>query len=195
MRTTGWVVVRFVPRPTGIRWVALHRAVRELMSRWLLSAHPLPPLLILPPLSLTLALSSSLVAFSIISYIFRGRPLPPPATSITSEGTSEELLLAEKRRATFETRDKEEKTEAERRRREWEEVESSALGGLQRMPADKKRGESTIGGVSAARFSFALALIISLRLLHLLLSAVSLECPSGPSTRAVPPERRRRLRP
>lgn len=118
------------------------------MARWLLSAHPLPPLLILPPLSLALALSSSLFAFSIISYVFRGKPAPSQAKSIASEGTSEEALLAEKRRTTFETRDREEQREEERRRKEWDQVESSALGGLQKMPASKKRGESTIGGVS-----------------------------------------------
>ncbi len=63
---------------------------------------------------------------------------------------SEEALLAEKRRRVFEERDREERQEAERRKNEWEEVESSALGGLRRMPEGIKRsrlGESTIGGV------------------------------------------------
>ena len=63
---------------------------------------------------------------------------------------SEEALLAEKRKRVFAARDREERREAERRKNEWEEVESSALGGLKRMPARMKRsqlGESTIGGV------------------------------------------------
>ena len=66
----------------------------------------------------------------------------------------EQTLLEEKRRSTFEARDREERREATRRRREWEEVESSALGsgGLQRMPEGRKR-ESTIGGVSQHNLS------------------------------------------
>ncbi|CAD6585587.1 MAG: hypothetical protein TREMPRED_004179 [Tremellales sp. Tagirdzhanova-0007] len=62
---------------------------------------------------------------------------------------SEEALLAEKRKRVFAARDREERREAERRKNEWEEVESSALGGLKRMPARMKRsqiGESTVGG-------------------------------------------------
>ncbi|KAK1924178.1 hypothetical protein DB88DRAFT_270075 [Papiliotrema laurentii] len=133
VRTTGWVVVHFVPRPTGIRW--------------LLSAHPLPPLLLLPPLSLTLTLSSSLFAFLVISFVFRNKT-PPSKTKKhdhRDRHSTEEALLEEKRRQTFESRDEEERREEERRRREWEEVESSALGGLQRMPEGRKR-DSTIGG-------------------------------------------------
>lgn len=64
---------------------------------------------------------------------------------------SEEALLEEKRKRVFEQRDQEERQEVERRRNEWEEVESSALGGLRRMPEGMKRsrfGDSTIGGVS-----------------------------------------------
>ena len=64
---------------------------------------------------------------------------------------SEEALLEEKRNRVFEQRDREERQEAERRKNEWEEVESSALGGLRRMPEGMKRsrfGDSTIGGVS-----------------------------------------------
>lgn len=53
VRTTGWVVVRFVPHPTGVRW--------------LLTSNPLPPLLILPPLSLVLTISSALLGFLVIS--------------------------------------------------------------------------------------------------------------------------------
>lgn len=60
VRTTGWVVVRFIPHPTGIRW--------------LLTANPLPPLIILPPLSLSLTIASALIGFLIISFCFgRGR--------------------------------------------------------------------------------------------------------------------------
>nr|ODN97664.1 hypothetical protein L204_03086 [Cryptococcus depauperatus CBS 7855] len=59
IRTTGWVVVRFIPRPAGIRW--------------LVSSHPLPPLLLLPPLSLSLSLSSSLFACIIMTLLQRSR--------------------------------------------------------------------------------------------------------------------------
>lgn len=59
VRTTGWVVVRFVPHPTGVRW--------------LLTSNPLPPLLILPPLSLVLTISSALLGFLVISCCSRGR--------------------------------------------------------------------------------------------------------------------------
>lgn len=63
---------------------------------------------------------------------------------------SEEALLAEKNKNTFAALDKEDKREAERRRAEWEEVESSAMGGLRKMPEEMKRGkaDSIIGGVS-----------------------------------------------
>jgi hypothetical protein len=65
---------------------------------------------------------------------------------------SEESLLAERTRRTFEEQDLAEEREEKRRREEWEEVETSALGGgMRRMPADKLRsriGESTVGGVS-----------------------------------------------
>lgn len=64
---------------------------------------------------------------------------------------SEEALLEEKRKRVFDQRDREERRETERRRNEWEEVESCALGGLRRMPEGIKRsrvGDSTIGGVS-----------------------------------------------
>ena len=54
IRTTGWVVVRFIPRPTGIRWI--------------LSSHPIPPLLLLPGISLSLTLTSAIIAFLIITY-------------------------------------------------------------------------------------------------------------------------------
>ncbi|WOO85581.1 uncharacterized protein LOC62_07G009082 [Vanrija pseudolonga] len=57
VRTTGWVVVRFVPHPTGIRW--------------LLTSNPIPPLIILPPLSLGLAITSAVIGFIIISVLTR----------------------------------------------------------------------------------------------------------------------------
>lgn len=71
---------------------------------------------------------------------------------------SEEALLAERTKKTFADRDRSERQEERRRREEWEQVETSALGGgLRRMPADKKRsavGDSTIGGVRPSfRFS------------------------------------------
>jgi hypothetical protein len=64
---------------------------------------------------------------------------------------SEEALLAERTQQTFHENDLAEQREEARRRQEWEQVETSALGGLRKMPADKLRsriGESTIGGVS-----------------------------------------------
>lgn len=65
---------------------------------------------------------------------------------------SEESLLAERTRRTFEEQDLAEQQEEKRRRHEWEQVETSAIGGgMRRMPTDKLRsriGESTIGGVS-----------------------------------------------
>jgi hypothetical protein len=62
---------------------------------------------------------------------------------------SEEALLAEKTKQTFSARDQAEQREEMRRREEWEQVESSALGGMRRMPVDKQRSriDSAIGGV------------------------------------------------
>ncbi|KIR55750.1 hypothetical protein I315_01631 [Cryptococcus gattii Ru294] len=62
VKTTGWVLVRFIPRPSGI-------------SRWLISVHPLPALLLLPPLSLLLALLSSIFGCAMIT-IIRRKPKP-----------------------------------------------------------------------------------------------------------------------
>ncbi|ORY34045.1 hypothetical protein BCR39DRAFT_518237 [Naematelia encephala] len=132
VRTTGWVVVRFVPRPTGIRW--------------LLVSHPFPPLLLLPPISLGLTLSSSFFAFIIISYL---RSASKKKSKRTAQPILEEKVLEDKRKAVFAERDREERREADRRKAEWEEVESSALGGMRRVPEERKRsriGESTIGG-------------------------------------------------
>ncbi|KAK4687859.1 hypothetical protein P7C73_g2256, partial [Tremellales sp. Uapishka_1] len=131
VRTTGWVVVRFIPRPSGVRW--------------LLTSHPLPPLLLLPPISLTLTLSSSVLAFLLITFLRRGKKTS--RRSLKKDGLggpmTEEGLLAEKNKRVFEERDREERREAERRKEEWEEVENGS--GLRRLPADKRR-ESTIGG-------------------------------------------------
>jgi len=68
---------------------------------------------------------------------------------------SEEALLAERTKQTFAQRDMTERQEETRRRREWEEVETSALGGMRRMPSDKLRsriGDSAIGGVSSSSY-------------------------------------------
>ncbi|WWC61813.1 uncharacterized protein I303_104398 [Kwoniella dejecticola CBS 10117] len=58
VKTTGWVLVRLTPRPTGIRWI--------------LASHPLPPLLLLPPISISITFSSSILAFTIISLVRNG---------------------------------------------------------------------------------------------------------------------------
>jgi hypothetical protein len=122
-----------------------------------LSSHPLPPLLLLPPISLSLSLSSSLIAFLIISYVSRPKPKASKhgvhkVNETQGKGANTESLLREKEARVFAERDREESMEAERRREEWEEVESSAAGGLRRLPEERKRGsrfgESTIGGVS-----------------------------------------------
>jgi hypothetical protein len=103
-------------------------------------------------LSLTLTLSSSLFAFLIITYIARPKKQDKSKARIDSgrEGPmTEEALLEEKRKRTFEDKDREERREAERRRREWEEVESSALGGsLRKIPQERKRESTLLGGVS-----------------------------------------------
>ena len=144
VKTTGWVVVRFIPRPTGIRW--------------LLSFHPIPPLLLLPPIALGLTLSSSLFAFVVITYLARpktdkrqvgAKKRERPATSVG--GSVEEQLLAERRARAFDARDAEDRREGERRQREWEEVENLAAGGLRKMPMNRKRqpeGSTLLGGVS-----------------------------------------------
>lgn len=96
------------------------------------------------------------MVFALISYLFpkttkkgSSSKNKSAANGTVNGEVTEQTLLEEKRRSTFEAKDREERREATRRRREWEEVESSALGGsgLQAMPAERKR-ESTIGGVS-----------------------------------------------
>lgn len=68
--TTGWVVVRFKPRPTGIRWI--------------LTSHPLPPLIILPPIALTMTISSALFSYLLLTCCFSGRS----AAAATATGGS-----------------------------------------------------------------------------------------------------------
>ncbi|EIW70677.1 hypothetical protein TREMEDRAFT_73537 [Tremella mesenterica DSM 1558] len=126
VRTTGWVIVRFIPRPTGIRY--------------LLASHPLPPLLLLPPVALGMTLASSIMWFIVITCIarFRRRSKGEDDTRVSSPtGQSEAELLAERQAKIFDERDKAEKKEAERRKAEWEEVESRASGS--RIPAERKR--------------------------------------------------------
>ncbi|KAL7421801.1 hypothetical protein Q5752_003572 [Cryptotrichosporon argae] len=74
IRTTGWVVVRFTPHATGIRW--------------LLTSSLLPPLLILPPLAIGLSLSSSLFAFVLINYFLLPRSKPKERDAIEQEKPS-----------------------------------------------------------------------------------------------------------
>ena len=148
VKTTGWVVVRFIPRPTGIRW--------------LLSSHPIPPLLLLPPIALGLTLSSSFFAFIVITYLARpkylstkkvsskGKRSVRPAASSVAAGTVEEQLLQERHARTFDAQDAQERREGEERQRMWESVESLARGGLRKIPEGRKRqpGTSTlVGGV------------------------------------------------
>lgn len=149
VKTTGWVVVRFVPRPTGIRW--------------LLSSHPIPPLILLPPIALGLTLSSSFFAFVIITYLARPKTDKGQVASRSSRekqpsrsmpsGSVEEQLLAERRANTFAARDAHERQEREQRQREWEDVDRLARGGLRKIPKERQRhdGSSTLlGGVSLA---------------------------------------------
>lgn len=80
VRTTGWVVVRFVPHPTGLRR--------------LLTSNPLPPLLILPPLALVLTVSSALLAFLVISCCTRSRREKRAAASAASDKMKGEVRAA-----------------------------------------------------------------------------------------------------
>ncbi|RSH78164.1 uncharacterized protein EHS24_002623 [Apiotrichum porosum] len=72
VKTTGWVVVRFIPHPTGIRW--------------LLTSNPIPPLILLPPLSLTLTISSALIGFIIISWFGRSSAAKKNASTKHGKG-------------------------------------------------------------------------------------------------------------
>ncbi|OCF40340.1 hypothetical protein I317_05842 [Kwoniella heveanensis CBS 569] len=145
VKTTGWVVIRLVPRPTGIRWI--------------LSFHPIPPLLLLPPISLALTFSSSIIAFAIISIVRRPKssdnnnsnrsaidsPAEPsqPHERIKSE---RELRIEAETRA-FEARDRQEKRDAQSRREEWDEMQSSNSGGLRRFDS---QGSAIAAGISGA---------------------------------------------
>lgn len=55
--TTGWVVVRFLEKPRGIRWLFV--------------SHPIIPLLVLPPIALAMTLVSALTSFVVISWCLR----------------------------------------------------------------------------------------------------------------------------
>lgn len=153
VKTTGWVVVRFIPRPTGIRW--------------LLSSHPIPPLILLPPIALGLTLSSSFLAFVVITYFARPKSGSAVARRSNSKnkdngrvegdqrpvlsGSVEEQLLAERRARAFEEQDANEREDRIRRQKEWEEVESLARGGLRKIPKDRQRQSEVstlLGGVS-----------------------------------------------
>lgn len=83
VKTTGWVLVRFIPRPSGIRLVffLIDYQPKSLLTcgRWFISVHPLPSLLLLPPLSLSLALLSSIFGCAMIT-IIRRKPKPSKST-------------------------------------------------------------------------------------------------------------------
>ncbi|WVR06993.1 hypothetical protein IAU60_004031 [Kwoniella sp. DSM 27419] len=130
VKTTGWVVIRFTPRPTGIRWI--------------LSFHPLPPLLLLPPVSFALAFSSSIVGFALITFLRR------PSRLNKREGPRKRVkspaeVLADRSQATLDAKDREERREEERRQREWEDIQSVASGGLRKLDGSVGR-PSTVGG-------------------------------------------------
>ncbi|WVQ99334.1 hypothetical protein IAU59_006467 [Kwoniella sp. CBS 9459] len=159
VKTTGWVVIKLVPRPTGIRWI--------------LSFHPLPPLLLLPPISLALTFSSSIFAFAIISFIRRPKSSDGPQSAIESTAQqpgkrvkSEHELRIEAETRAFEARDRQEKRQAQSRQDEWDEMQASNLGGLRRMSsqgpaAGSARGKdtprsSTVGGSETTAHSSAI---------------------------------------
>ena len=111
--------MRFIPKPTGLRW--------------LLSAHPLPLLIVLPPLSLALTLTSSLLAFAVISLVFRARPVKIKVkveSGKSSDSTSSRKKLGYSR---------EEDAAEQRRREEVDAAEKTAVHGSR---ATEKAGES-----------------------------------------------------
>lgn len=89
------------------------------MKRWILASHPLPPLLILPPISLALTISSAILAFLIISCVFRPRSgsgrSPRRSNPDFSRSTKEEGITQ-----VITERNREERREADRRRHEWD---------------------------------------------------------------------------
>ncbi|WVF71523.1 hypothetical protein IAT40_006330 [Kwoniella sp. CBS 6097] len=138
VKTTGWVVIKLVPRPTGIRWI--------------LSFHPIPPLLLLPPISLALTFSSSIVAFAIISIIRRPKhnrndqkQSPAQETQSHLRVKSEHELRIEAETRAFEARDRQNERDARNRQEEWDEMQSSNSGGLRRMSA---QGPVSVAGAS-----------------------------------------------
>ncbi|GMK57219.1 hypothetical protein CspeluHIS016_0400530 [Cutaneotrichosporon spelunceum] len=72
VRTTGWVVVRFIPHPTGLRR--------------LFTSNPLPSLIILPPLSFSLTVVSALIGFLAISLIGGGKTMSEEEKELKPEG-------------------------------------------------------------------------------------------------------------
>ncbi|KAJ9095322.1 hypothetical protein QFC21_005688 [Naganishia friedmannii] len=56
VKTTGWVVVTFTPRPTGLRYI--------------FASHPMIPLLVVPPIAFFMALSSATFGYFIFSLFF-----------------------------------------------------------------------------------------------------------------------------
>ncbi|WVW83846.1 hypothetical protein I302_105867 [Kwoniella bestiolae CBS 10118] len=123
VKTTGWVLIRLTPRPTGIRWI--------------LTSHPLPPLLLLPPLSLSLTFSSSIIAFAIITFLRHGN-------AREKKDKHDKALTDGEGEGVFDAKDKAEAKEGERRKKEWEEMQSSLGGGMERKKSSG--GGTTVGG-------------------------------------------------
>ncbi|WVQ72565.1 hypothetical protein IAR50_002123 [Cryptococcus sp. DSM 104548] len=106
IKTTGWIIVRLIPRPAGIRW--------------LITTYPLPPLFLLPPISLALTLTSSLGACVIISFFRRSgrhanvhsKPSRRPVEDKSSQSERDATKLVE------EDREKKRQSDAERNQRE-----------------------------------------------------------------------------
>ncbi|KAK6910161.1 hypothetical protein I203_104193 [Kwoniella mangroviensis CBS 8507] len=133
VKTTGWVLIRLIPRPTGIRWI--------------LSSHPLPPLLLLPPLSLSLTFSSSILAFTIITFLRHGssnnKGKKDKYNKTLTDGSGDA-------KGPFDAKDKDERREGERRKKEWEEIQSSLGGGMEIKKGSSAGRGTTVGGSETA---------------------------------------------
>ncbi|WWC89387.1 uncharacterized protein L201_004310 [Kwoniella dendrophila CBS 6074] len=129
VKTTGWVLIRLIPRPTGIRWI--------------LSSHPLPPLLLLPPISLSLTFSSSILAFTIITLLRSGKGKSQP------DEKDQARLDDDRPRVDGQTGQIDEVREGERRKKEWEEMQSSSGHGIIRKRSLKRNSFSGTDGASA----------------------------------------------
>ncbi|ODO08845.1 hypothetical protein L198_00578 [Cryptococcus wingfieldii CBS 7118] len=113
IKTTGWIIVRLIPRPAGIRW--------------LITTYPLPPLILLPPISLALTLTSSLGACVMISFFrrpkrhvkTRAKPSRRPLEEKGSPGERDIQRLVED--------GKEKKKQGEAERKQWDELERRKL--------------------------------------------------------------------